>query len=202
MKKTNTKKLSENTIKKLNKQAQILPIIHSVGNEEEKVDIVVTPYISAQDYVELISNISNACVFGGEYHPATADLAIKAHLFREFTNLKTTDIELIYDFVCHYPQLAEEIVSDIRGTYPKIEEDILNAIDYQKQKILKRTDLSRIADKAIEILDGLDKKFANISPEEVSKLIEIGTNLSNKNEKEIAEAVLGKKLRQEITEII
>lgn len=190
MAKKTEKKISINTIEKMIKANPIKPILHTVEVDGEKVDIIVTPYIDAKTYAQLIQDIVDGCFIEDQYYPALKDFTIILNLFDKFTNIKTDNIAVIYDFIKCNPQLSMVVCKDITDVYDSIYVDVKEAISWRKEQILHKSDLSKIADKVVEILDNLEDKFSNLSEDDFAKMFNIASNLSSKNEKEIVKAVL------------
>ena len=190
MAKKTEKKISINTIEKIIKSNPIKPILHTVEVDGEKVDIVVTPYVDAKTYAQLIQDITDGCFIEDQYFPALKDFTITLNLFDKFTNIKTDNITVIYDLIQCNPSLSMVIRKDITDVYDRIYVDVNEAISWRKEKILHQSELSKIADKVIEILDNLEDKFSNLSEDDFVKMFDIASDLSSKNEKEIAKAVL------------
>lgn len=190
MVKKNTKKISINALEKVIKDRPIEEIKHIVGEDENAIEIIVNPYISAPEYNQLIIDIVNGCIIDGEFYSALEDISIKSNVFETFTNIKTDNLSVVYDFIRHFPEEADGIVKDILTVFPDFYNDVYEAIGFEKEKLLHKSDLKPISDKIVELLDKFASKFDGTTPTDLQNFLQATMKIAGKNEGEIAKSIL------------
>lgn len=190
MVKKKTKKISINALEKVIKDRPIEVITHTIGEGKNAIEIIVNPYISAPEYNQLIVDIVNGCVIDGGFYSALEDISIKSNIFETFTNIKTDNLTVIYDFIRHYPEETESIVKDILTVFPDFYNDVYEAIGFEKEKLLHKSDLKPISDKIVELLDKFASKFDVATPTDLQNFLQATMKIAGKNEGEIAKSIL------------
>lgn len=183
-------KVSINVLKKIVKENAIKGKHYTVNIDDKPIEIIVSPYLTAEQYTQFINDIVAGCVTLGEYIPALRELSEMSQIIGYCTNILTDNISVLHDFIHCCPDIANHIYNDFVETFPRFAEDVHEAIDFEIQKYLHTSSFDLIANKIVSILNGLETQLKGISAEDITKLTGLAASLANKNEVEIAKAVL------------
>ena len=184
------KKISVTTLKKAVKESPVKEQEYTINVDDEPVKIVLRPNLTIAQYIQLINDIVAGCVDGGEYTPALRDLSEMSQIINYCTNISTDNIAVLHDFIHSYQDVANRIYNDFVEAFPRFEDDVRESIDFEVQKYLHSSSFDLIADKIVGILDTIEKNFEGASKEDISKLMGLATELTSKNDLDIAKAVL------------
>lgn len=183
------KKISINTLKRAVNDNPLKETHYKIEVSGKPVDIIVTPYLSAEQYIQFVNDIVSGCVNLGEYVPALKELSVISHILGYCTNISTDNVSVIHEFIHRYPDTVKYIYKDFITVFPRFEKDIDETIDYEIKKHLNRSPFNFVAEKILSILDGIEARLTNISKEDITKLTKLVESFSNINEAEIAKVI-------------
>lgn len=177
------KTIANSTVKKMVKTASEKNIIVDVSVGDKVVNIEVFPVIPIVKYIEMVNEAVNSVILGDDYKPYLREFSINCNVLRFFTNIDTSNIETMYDFIYTNKPTMDTIINIVLTRYPQLIEDIDEMIDYRKHCVFGRSKWDSVADNIINLTDGLSKlstTFGNANPDDVKKaLTQIGKITTN-----------------------
>lgn len=172
------KTITNNTVKKMIKTASEKNIVVDVSIGDKAVNIEVFPVIPIVNYIEMVNEVVNSIILGDDYKPYLREFSIDCNILRFFTNIDTSNIETMYDFIYTNKPTMEVITNMVLQRYPHLVEDIDEMIDYRKHCVFGRSKWDSVADNIINLTDGLSKlsdTFGDTNSDDIKKaLTQIG----------------------------
>lgn len=192
-------KISTNEVKAIAKFNQHDDTVIKLPMSEDKmVEVTIRHSLPYDEYANFISDVINGMFDSdGEYIPYARQASYHVNLIKYFTNIKVENVKAVYDLInnTNIIELIVDTVSDEIGY--EMYEDIIEGVQYRKQKIYHASKWNDLADTLNNALDSfmsdIEKnkdKFADIN---TNRIVELADKLS-KNSDNIAVKAVNDKL--------
>ena len=170
-------KITAVTIAKAMELVDFSPVTIKCGNGDNAIEIPVKPRLTLSERATMVSDIVNMLFIGIDddvrYCPAFKKFAIEFNIVTHFTDVHMPiDSDKAYNFL-ERSDLAHRIIQELPDGYvDDIISDAMEAIEYRKQELLKKSKLDEILDSVLGVAHAIRDKTQNIEIPQIMEYIE------------------------------
>lgn len=181
------KKMNVKVMSEFCKAQNLEPVKISFDVGDESVEITVKRILSFKEACDFVSGCTYACFSEDDYFPHLRDFAFLREVLTAYTDCKLpTDEEAQYKIIFGLPDSFYEKLYKVIDTtqISSLKQSIADAIDFEKEKLLKKSRLLSMLEKVVSEMQDVMK------PENVQKLTDMADKIQGVSQEDVVTALL------------